>query len=380
MMRPEIESLLPESVVEVRSMLGTGTGFVALPNGLIVTNAHVVGYAPETELRLFSRRVTVKARVVYINLARDVAFLLPKQETNARPLEISRESPARVGEPVYAVGHPLGLGLSLTRGVISSIERRLRGVTFIQTDAAISGGNSGGPLIREDGSVVGINTASFAGSDSQNLNLAIPVNEILSALDQHSMPRQAIERHRARYICPECEGDLRPELEHCPSCGARTPFRDSGLLTDARDHARGVRLVRGLLSRLGKDPLSTQRHSRTWVIEDSGRDVVLALSSDGKELAFFSSLARVPRSNHEAIYRFLLTFSDGPGEHLAISISPHGTIDLFFNELVDFLNEGVVAEKLRALIDRGGKLSAVLEQTYGAAPVRSTLAEMSHES
>jgi putative serine protease PepD len=152
--------------IEVRSggRLGTGSGFVIDRQGRVLTNAHVVGGGGRVTVVLADGR-RVAARVVGSDRARDLAVLAIPAEQSPAPLPFGRSSQVRVGEPVLALGSPLGLQGTVTSGIVSALDREVRlgeggaAGTALQTDASINPGNSGGPLVNARGEVIGVNTA-----------------------------------------------------------------------------------------------------------------------------------------------------------------------------------------------------------------------------
>ena len=145
----------------VRQVLSYGSGFVVDPSGLIVTNRHLVEGA-EAVTVVFQDGTRLPAALVGTGQRLDVALLrvAPTEELTA--LRFGRSDELRIGDTVVAIGNPLGLGASVTAGIVSALNRNI-GETifddFIQTDAAINHGDSGGPLLNGSGEVVGINTA-----------------------------------------------------------------------------------------------------------------------------------------------------------------------------------------------------------------------------
>jgi serine protease Do len=165
---------------------GMGSGFIISPDGLILTNAHVVREAKEVTVKLSDRR-EYPAKVLGIDTATDIAVL----RINAKNLPVVRLGDPRtleVGDPVLAIGAPYGLEETATSGIVSAKGRSLPGdavVPFIQTDAAVNPGNSGGPLFDGTGSVVGINSQIYSRSGGfQGVSFAIPINVALKVKDQ----------------------------------------------------------------------------------------------------------------------------------------------------------------------------------------------------
>jgi serine protease Do len=157
---------------------GEGSGFIVRADGIIMTNAHVVADADEVVVKLTDRREFV-ARVLGTDKRTDIAVL--KIEANDLPtVSLTASKPLRVGEWVMAIGSPFGFESTVTAGVVSATRRSLPGdgtVPFIQTDAAVNPGNSGGPLINMQGEVIGINSQIFSLSGGyQGVSFAIPMD------------------------------------------------------------------------------------------------------------------------------------------------------------------------------------------------------------
>ncbi|MEC3861709.1 trypsin-like peptidase domain-containing protein [Mesobacterium sp. TK19101] len=155
---------------------GAGTGFIISTDGEIVTNAHVVDGAETVSVTLTDGR-SFDAKVIGADPATDVAVLKIDAD-NLTTVGFGDSDALQVGENVVAVGNPLGVGQSVTTGIVSAIGRDLNSGpfdNFIQTDAAINKGNSGGPLFNEHGQVIGMNTAIISpNGGSVGLGFAVP--------------------------------------------------------------------------------------------------------------------------------------------------------------------------------------------------------------
>lgn len=169
---------------EFRSDSG-GSGFVISRDGLVITNYHVVEGASEVKVHLGDRDYT--AEVKGTDPATDIALLKINAGNNLRYLELGDSETVRVGDWVMVIGNPLNLDKTVTTGVVSAKGRSI-GISdvsfenFIQTDAAINFGNSGGPLVDMQGRVVGIATAINYGAE--NIGFAVPVNTLKQILPQ----------------------------------------------------------------------------------------------------------------------------------------------------------------------------------------------------
>jgi S1-C subfamily serine protease len=189
---------------------GNGSGFLWDEAGHVVTNFHVIKGASEATVRLADGS-DHPAALVGVSPAHDLAVL--RIDAGRRPgalLPLGSSQDLRVGQGVFAIGNPFGLDWTLTRGIISALDRSLEGETglsiehLIQTDAAINPGNSGGPLLDTAGRLIGINTAIFSPSGgSAGIGFAVPVDTVNRVVPQiirngkYSRPSMGIELDEA---------------------------------------------------------------------------------------------------------------------------------------------------------------------------------------
>jgi serine protease Do len=163
---------------------GSGSGFIIDREGFILTNHHVIDAAERITVTLADGR-TFRAEVVGTDPAIDVALLKIAGSHDLPEAPLGNSNELRVGEWVCAIGNPLGYVHSVTVGVVSFIGRKLFDASlddYIQTDAAINFGNSGGPLINSRGEVIGINSA--ISSRASNIGFAVPINQAVAILPQ----------------------------------------------------------------------------------------------------------------------------------------------------------------------------------------------------
>ncbi len=169
-----------------RIVRGAGSGFIIDDEGYVITNAHVVNDADKITVHLADRR-ELPAELVGLDKKTDVAVL--KIDAEKLPVvKIADVSKLKVGQWVMAVGSPFGLDYTATQGIISSLGRNLPNDTltpFIQTDAAVNPGNSGGPLFNTDGEVIGINSQIYTSTGSYaGVSFAIPIDLAMHIVEQ----------------------------------------------------------------------------------------------------------------------------------------------------------------------------------------------------
>ena len=176
---------------------GTGSGVVISPDGLVLTNAHVVNGAHEIRLTDTDGRTT-EARLLGIDPDTDLALLRADAARSLAFAPLGNSKALRRGQLAFAIGNPLGFESTVTAGVISALGRSLRATTgrmiedVIQTDAALNPGNSGGPLVSSRGEVIGINTAVIMGA--QGICFAVASNtaqHVLGEIIRHGRVRRA---------------------------------------------------------------------------------------------------------------------------------------------------------------------------------------------
>ncbi|SFN52181.1 S1C family serine protease [Proteiniclasticum ruminis] len=166
-----------------------GTGFILNEEGLIATNYHVVENGEEIKVTLYDGQ-EVSAKLVNYDASNDLAVLQMDENVKVPGVvTLGDSSSLKVGESVIAIGNPLSKEFAgtVTSGIISATERAVtigrNEYTYIQTDAAINGGNSGGPLINARGEVIGINSAKIATESVEGIGFAIPINTLIDGLD-----------------------------------------------------------------------------------------------------------------------------------------------------------------------------------------------------
>ncbi len=188
-----------------------GSGFVIDPSGIIVTNRHVIEGASDILVTLQDNTLLRATLLAQADQA-DVALIKVTPETPLPSVRFGDSDTVRVADHVLAIGNPLGLGGTVTQGIVSALNRDIRDTPFddyIQTDASINHGNSGGPLFNERGEVIGMNTAIFspeATSGSIGLGFAIPSNDVKYVADALRSPegmRVGTLDFRIQQVTPE---------------------------------------------------------------------------------------------------------------------------------------------------------------------------------
>jgi len=217
----ELFEKVKSSVVGIARDQGFGSGFFVHESGVIVTNRHVVGYERKLPIHLIDSR-QISGNVMRAFPEIDLVFVRVEGISPDVPPFASKAT-TRVGQTVLVLGHPLGMSNTLTRGIISAIDRQILGNIFLQTDAAINPGNSGGPLFNEYGEVVGV--AAMGIGQSQGLNFAIPIELVRQCMKQVFDEEKRVQASH-RVYCHVC-GLLSAGGAYCPGCGFDLGSRDN---------------------------------------------------------------------------------------------------------------------------------------------------------
>ena len=209
----EFENIFPfEDVYSNPRATSLGSGFIINPEGYIVTNNHVVAEADEINIKLHNGK-ELEAKVIGTDSRTDLALLKIDTKEKLSFVEFGDDNEARIGDWVIAIGNPFGLGQTVTAGIISSksrdIESDSKGIVdnYIQTDAAINRGNSGGPMFNLKGQVIGVNTAIYSASGSSSgVGFAIPsstVKSVISNLQKYGKVERGLLNIKIQSITPE---------------------------------------------------------------------------------------------------------------------------------------------------------------------------------
>lgn len=210
-----------EAVVLVRTPVGLGSGFVIHDEGYVVTNDHVIEGSNELTIVVYRKATDglrkdeyKKIRIVAMSELLDLALL--KIETEKPETFVSvplGDSEALTqGDPVFAIGNPMGLERTLSEGIVGVRSRLLGGQTYVQTTAPISPGNSGGPLFNRRGEVIGVNTLKVVAMGAEGLGFSIPINRVKAFLaDQEAYAFDPLNANTGfRYYAPPGSGEAAP--------------------------------------------------------------------------------------------------------------------------------------------------------------------------
>jgi serine protease Do len=273
-----------------------GSGFVISPDGYIVTNKHVVDGAYNITVA-FDNGTTSIAEIVATNQRPDLALLKIKTDKPLQYVKFGDSDALRVGEPVIAIGNALGLSSSVSAGIVSALNRDVNQTwidDFIQTDAAINRGNSGGPLFNTKGEVIGVNWAVYAGQQGAytGLGFAIPSNDaswVVAQMRQYGSLRAGFIGARLQQVSPDIQMTL------------KLPSRSGGIVTSIIEGApaasAGLQTGDVILSLNGHEPRDVRALLRDLAASATGSKISLRVWHRGQVKTISLTVANWPENS-----------------------------------------------------------------------------------
>ncbi len=275
-----------------------GSGFIIDPAGYIVTNNHVIDGADEISVTL-TDNTTLKAKLVGKDERVDLALLKVDTDHPLKAVSFGDSDTARVGDWVLAIGNPFGLGGSVTAGIVSARGRDIRQGPyddFIQTDAAINRGNSGGPLFNMDGEVIGINTAIYSPSGgSVGIGFSVPSNlakSVVAQLREYGHARRGWLGVRIQQVTP----DIAESLGLKEPQGAMVAGVNDGGPADKA----GIRNGDVILKFNNQDVKEMRTLPRIVAETDIGKSVPVELWRNGHDTTVQASVGELPDDVQQA--------------------------------------------------------------------------------
>jgi serine protease Do len=275
---------------------GAGSGFIIDSDGSILTNFHVIDRAERIVVKLSDGR-SLRARVVGVDPDTDIALIKVDGQRGLPVARIGDSGTLRVGEWVCAIGNPLGYEHTVTVGVVSFVGRKLFDASldnYIQTDAAINFGNSGGPLINSRGEVIGINAA--ISSRASNIGFAVPINGASAILPQ-LIAQGRVSRGYIGVDLRDVDADLQRSLE--------LPAQDGALVQDVKDGSpaerAGVRAYDMITAFNGSAVVNSDELIRAISSQRPGEVIDMTIVRDGRPRNISVKLAERPLRQGTAV-------------------------------------------------------------------------------
>jgi serine protease Do len=344
-------------IVQIATPYSTGTGFYLKDRGLIVTNHHVVegNRAVIIEGARFKKQL---ATVRYTDRKYDLAFLDgPENGAELPEVHLGIGKNLRERDPVTAIGHPFGLKFSVKNGIISSTREVMNNIPYLHIDAALNPGNSGGPLVDNDGDVVGINT--FIIQNGDNIGFSLPVGFLNDSLEDY-LKANADDTCRCS-ACSNVVSAKTVENGFCSFCGNRVQLPGS---VDEYLPTGIPRTIESLITRTGHDVSLSRGGPNCWEILQGSAKINITYHDKTGLMTADAILCQLPKENIKPLYEYLLR-ENFTNEALTLSVHEQ---DILLSLLIydRYLNDETGMQALQRLFEKADFYDNVLVEQYGA--------------
>ncbi|MDR0295707.1 MAG: trypsin-like peptidase domain-containing protein [Prevotellaceae bacterium] len=293
--------IISKVVFKVNHAGGSGTCFYLKKHNLFITNFHVVEGFHELSIENTDKDRFL-AKVVLINSVADLAFLSTENDfTHLPELELNVERDVSIGEHINVVGYPFGMPYTITDGTVSSPKQLMEGKTYIQTDAAVNPGNSGGPMFDESSKVIAVTVSKLNNAD--NMGFGIPAT-VLNEMLSHAT---AIDRSQFAVECSSCHNLITTKTQYCSSCGNKIDDKlfNKYSLTDLAVFCEEA------ISDMGINPVLARVGNESWRFHRGSSEIRLFVY-DKSYLFATSPINIMPKQKLEPLLRFLLSTDTKP--------------------------------------------------------------------
>ncbi len=316
---------MEQNIYKVITASGTGTGFFLRDQKIVVTNYHVVQGCKEVALEDHNQHRYL-AKVIFVNPETDLALLKSAVPTGTgEKISLNPSLEVKNTEKIYIHGFPFGLPYTVTEGIVSSPRQMMGQRHYLQTDAAVNPGNSGGPMLNSKGELMGITTSKFM--DADNVGFGIPFTDLVD-----EMKGLKISEAVYHVKCNSCKTLLKEETEFCPNCGNTI---DKGVFEEF-DLSNFATFVEDALKQLKLNPVLARAGRDHWEFHQ-GSALIRIFVFKNDYLIATSPLNKLPQENLDKLFKVLLSRPVAPymlgisENHIYISYRIHLS-DIFSNQ------------------------------------------------
>ena len=289
-----------DTIFKVNHSGGSGTCFYLKQYDLFVTNYHVVEGYRQVGIQDDEKNVYL-ANVVMVNPFHDIALLVTEENFSSLPeMELAEEG-LHIGDKINVLGYPYGMPFTVTEGTVSAPKQLMGNNYYIQTDAAVNPGNSGGPMFNHAQQLIAVTSSKIKGADNMGFGIPIKVlKDILTHLDD-------LDRNCYHVQCSSCDDLITEKEEYCPSCGDKLPvkaFEEMGL-TDLACFCEEV------IGSIGVNPILARQGYEFWKFHRGSSEIRIFVYN--KAFLFCTSPINIlPKKELEPVLTYLLSGSATP--------------------------------------------------------------------
>ncbi|HIZ01467.1 MAG TPA: trypsin-like peptidase domain-containing protein [Candidatus Bacteroides merdipullorum] len=340
-------------VFKVSHAGGSGSCFYLKAYDLFVTNYHVVEGFHQVAIH-DNRRNPYPAQVVLVNPALDIALLAVNHDFGELPeLHLAGDDTLAIGGKIRVAGYPYGMPFTVTEGTVSSPKQLMNGRYYIQTDAAVNPGNSGGPIINDRDEVVGITVSKFKEAD--NMGFGIRVEALRQVLDNVD----GLERDTFHVQCESCDELIDEENDYCPSCGERLP---EGIFGEC--HLSPLsEFCESAIRQMGIDPVLARDGYEAWCFHQGSSEIRI-FTCNRAYLFLVSPVNLLPKKNVEPVLDYMLSTDFSPYKMGIEGRQIYLVYRIHLSDITDRYAD-VIRQRMVELAARADQMDNMLVERFG---------------
>ena len=352
----KVIDLYRDVVIQIATPYSTGTGFYLREYNLIVTNEHVIRGNSEVVVDGGTLNKSL-VKVLFLDPKYDLAFLEVPGGIDMPSVQLSTNSNITEGDQILAIGHPFGLKYTATQGIISNTMHEQNDINYIQHDAALNPGNSGGPLVDINGNVVGVNT--FIIKDGNNIGFSLPVNYLAETIIEFKeLTGETAVRCES---CANLVSESTIDNGYCPHCGAKLNLPAD---VDKYEPVGVAKTIEEMLIRAKHSVQLSRRGPNNWEIQEGSAKINISYYEKTGLITGDAYLCLLPKKNIKTLYEYLL-HQNYEIEGLNFSIKGQ---DIILSLLIydRYLNVDTGLKLFQHLFEKADYYDNILVEEYGA--------------
>ncbi len=292
---------IKNSIYKIITASGTGTGFKVSSQDFLITNYYVVKGSKEVAVE-DNNKNRYFAKVVMVNPEIDLAFLSVKElEPVKGKITIDPNNEVENRQKIFINGFPFGMPFTVTEGIVSSSNQPMGGRNYVQTDAAVNPGNSGGPMLNEQGELIGVTTSKF--SDADNVGFGIKHTDVIKEITDYNFSDT-----KYRLKCNSCDSFIIEETEFCPSCGNSVDVS----VFEEFEKSNFATFTEEAIKELGVNPVLCRAGRDYWEFYQGSALVRIFTVSNNNYLFATSPLNNLPKNNLEELLTYITSNNTPP--------------------------------------------------------------------
>jgi hypothetical protein len=342
---------LSQAVVKINTATGSGSGFYIKSLNVVITNHHVI--AGNLLVAIERNKEKIKATVTQVDPHHDLAILVPNQPLDVEDVNLNSIDNVKSRDKVMVLGYPYGMPFTVTEGIVSSPRQLLDGQYYIQTDAAVNPGNSGGPMVNVDGHIIGVTTCKFQSAD--NMGFAVPIDLVINELESYK--KHGSDQFSVK--CPSCQNHILDKSDYCENCGVKLDA--DKLFPEAHLSPLAVFVEEGL-QKLPFDPILARCGYEFWEFHH-GTALIRIFVHQKNTLITVCPLVKLPKENLEEFYKYLL---EDPAEPFTIGIQDNLIYLSYRTHLADIETQHrtAIQDNIAALAQKADELDNYLVEQF----------------